>query len=261
MRSQCWQNDPFVSQRGGSRGNTIRAYLHFQPSLIAAIWLKVCAGTETKASCLCGPLVPAHTRRFCLFRHTDVPLRAQAEGGMTAGTTRWTRSSRRFLFSAGDPDNPFLSVMLPFRFPAAQRITERRPVVGVMCRWCVLGGEEEGVSIVTPRQWKDWASGLCRACPCVWESMKFSCIAGGWDTEEPFMIYYLAPMAFTPKSERLAELSSLHARVVTLPIHSWMWWKREKDTLVIVFASAFPAHSFQTLQAWQASFPKWWGHI
>lgn len=47
--------------------------------------------------------------------------------------------------------------------------------------------------------------------------MKFGCIAGGWETEEPFMIYYLAPMAFTPKSERLAELSSLHAGVVTLP--------------------------------------------
>lgn len=30
------------------------------------------------------------------------------------------------------------------------------------------------------------------------------------------MIYYLAPMAFTPKSEQLAELSSLHACVVTL---------------------------------------------
>lgn len=30
------------------------------------------------------------------------------------------------------------------------------------------------------------------------------------------MIYYLAPMAFTPKSEQPAELSSLHACVVTL---------------------------------------------
>lgn len=85
-------------------------------------------------------------------RHADAPLRPRQREGWPRGTTRWSRSSRRFLFSAGYPGNPLLSVMLRFRFPAARRITERRPVVGVMCRWCALGGEEEGVSIVTPRQ-------------------------------------------------------------------------------------------------------------
>lgn len=42
--------------------------------------------------------------------------------------------------------------MLPYLFPIVQRITEQRTVVGVMCWWCMLGGEEEGVSIVTQRQ-------------------------------------------------------------------------------------------------------------
>lgn len=53
------------------------------------------------------------------------------------------------------------------------------------------------------------------------------------------MIYYLAPVAFTPKSGRLAELSSLHAGVVTLPSIPGCDEKRVKDTLVVVFPSAF----------------------
>lgn len=67
------------------------------------------------------------------------------------------------------------------------------------------------------------------------------------------MIYYLAPMAFTPKSEQLAQLSCPHAFVV--PLQSFPGCdERGKNTLVIAFLSAFPTHSFQTQQFWQATF-------
>lgn len=71
------------------------------------------------------------------------------------------------------------------------------------------------------------------------------------------MIYYLAPVAFTPKSEQLAELSSPHAFVVPLQsIPGCGERGGKKNPLVIAFLSTFPAHLFQTQHFWKATSPK-----
>lgn len=142
MRSLCWHNDPFVHDHDGSRGAFFYTSSYFAKGVRRLLKWK--QGT------------PAHTRS------------RWREGWLWERHTHPT-PFHIFSFPPANPNNPFLSVMLRFRFPTVQRITEQRTVAGAMCWWCMLGGQEKGVSIVTPRQWKDWTNGLCRAWQCVCE--------------------------------------------------------------------------------------------
>lgn len=68
------------------------------------------------------------------------------------------------------------------------------------------------------------------------------------------MIYYLTPMAFTPKSEHRARLNPQRAFVLPLQsIPGCDESEEKKKTLLIAFLSAFPTHLFQTQQFWQAT--------
>lgn len=235
--------------------NTIRAYLHFQPLLITAISLKVCAGTETKTRRLSGQLLSAHA---WWFLRNPTHASAQVEGKDSCGNdTRpapfLTISFFRRLLRQSIPFS-HASVSFPYS-PEDYRAEDSSGSDVLVVHVGRTGGGGFHSDTEAMKRLDQWTEPCMPV--CVWESMKFSSIAGGWDTEEPFMIYYLAPMAFTPKSE---QLSSLHALVVTLQSIPGCD-ERGKNTLVIAFLSAFPTHSFQTHQFCQATFPKWWGHI
>lgn len=116
-------------------------------------------------------------------------------GLITRGVTHLSESFKGFFFPLFPPSTPTIhSFQSCFSvvFFTALTITEERTVLGVTV-WRGSDGDGGGgrVSIVTPRQWKDWTSGVCSGCQCVY--MWFSSVALGWDTVEPFMIYYLAP--------------------------------------------------------------------
>lgn len=74
------------------------------------------------------------------------------------------------------------------------------------------------------------------------------------------MIYYLAPMAFTPKSEQLAELSSLHAYVVTLQSIPGCEERGEKYSCKSI-SVCFPRPLNSDTPILASNFPKVMSHI
>lgn len=252
MRSPCWHNDPFVPEQPVS---TIRAYLHFQPLLIVASLLKVCAGTGTKTRRLRGRLVSARTRWFCLFVRTDTHL---GPGGGKDSCRNDTLFSLLLTISPfrrlPRQSIPFSHASVSFPYsPEDYRAEDSSGSDVLVVHVGRRGGGGFHSDTEAMKRLDQWTVPCMPV--CVWESMKFSSIAGGWDTEEPFMIYYLDPMAFTPKSEQPAKLSSLHAFVVTLQSIPGCD-EREKNTPVIAFLSTFshPLTSDSPLLA--SNFPK-----
>lgn len=217
----------------------------------------VCAGTETKTSCFCGCLVSVHTWWFCVSLHMDGHLGPGRGRDNCQDDTLAPLLLTNSLFHQSIPLS-HASISFPYS-PEDHWAEDSSGSDVLVVHVGRRGGGGFHSDTAAMKRLDQWTV-LCMPV-CVWESMKFSSLAGGWDTEEPFMIYYLAPMAFTPKSEQPAELSSLHACVVTLQSIPGCEERGGKNTLVKAFPSAFPAHSIQTRQFWQATLSKRWGHI